>query len=526
MVVVRVVEARRVVQRVVQHVADEADFLREHVELLLSTRVEAREHALRIVRRRVRRKAAACVEVLINEIVALPVRGDRGELRLERQLVVQLEADIADVVRRLFRRDSVRSILVRAFAVPARVLRRNVAAVPDPVPVEEHGEALGRLEEQLGVERVVVDATAVVAVQQILRIAVLVLVRVPNAQREGFCGEGNVRDRLHLECATVALAVVVAVGREQARIPLAELRLAAAHDDRSAGRVAAPQNRLRAAVDLDRLDVEGVDQLARAGRHKHAIEHDADVRDLGLLDVRIAEAADVDRARARAGGVHADEHVRREAVEIAQRAGRERLDRLLPEMLDRDRNVLNRLFAQARGHDDLFDAGFCGRGRRCRRGVLRPSDGRAERADSGQRRDSCERLSYHGVPQSCFCSAAQLASEPRAVPSSLRWRGGPLLSAAHRTTPGRGFEHVSSEPAGAVGPDECASAALRSLSSRAVLRSRPAPPKERLSWADQPHTARCARSAARARCPPALAHAADAAPSALRNNARRDSDRA
>ena len=88
--------------------------------------------------------------------------------------------------------------------------------------------------------------------------------------------------------------------------------------DRPAGGVLAEEDTLRPTVNLDLLDVEGIDQLGGAGADHHIVDQQADDRILALFDIRVAETANENGRGAGAGGVQADEDVGRLSGEIQQ----------------------------------------------------------------------------------------------------------------------------------------------------------------------------------------------------------------
>ena len=304
--------------------------------------------------------AAGAVEVLEHHIVAAQVRGDGGEvadLGLQRGLGAQA-VHIVDLP--LFGVAAVGPVDEGIVAVEGGILRRNVAPVFQAVPIEQHGECLVGLEEQLEVARGVVHRAPAAAGDLVQPVATAALVGEAAAQAEHILHQRHIHAALQVPGVSRAPAIEFAPAAQQARAEALKVGVAPPHHDGAAAGVLALQHGLRPAVDFHLLNIEGVEQLAGAGAEEDIVEQHAGGGVLGLLDIRIALAADVNGAGRRPRGVHADEDIGREAVEIAQGAGREALNGLCGEGRNGHRHILQRLIALAGAHDDLLNAGFGG----------------------------------------------------------------------------------------------------------------------------------------------------------------------
>src|SRR5690606_15526394 len=136
------------------------------------------------------------------------------------------------------------------------------------------------------------------------------------------------------------------------------VRLAAEPLDRAADRVLARQRALRAAQDLDPVEVDEVERGTERDAVVDVVDVDADARFVRELEVVLADAADVDRGGLRAAALSA----RREAD--AGRALGELLDIGLVagfhqrgvDRGDGERGFLQALPAELGGDDDFVDA--------------------------------------------------------------------------------------------------------------------------------------------------------------------------
>ena len=168
-------------------------------------------------------------------------------------------------------------------------------------------------------------------------------------QGQGVIHQGNVDPALE-DSGVVVADLPGHLGPE-----LVELRAHPVDDDVAADGVLAEQHPLRAAVDFNALHIEDVDQLAGAGAHLDAIDDHSHLRALRLLDVRVADAADVQGAGARPGGVHADIDIGRQPVKVPQGLRLELLDLLHAEGRHRNGHVLLRLLPPPGGDYHLLD---------------------------------------------------------------------------------------------------------------------------------------------------------------------------
>ena len=336
---IEVVDARHEVHRV-REVAGQAHFLGEHVVALVAQGVQLGEGDGRAV-------DGAAVEVLIHQIVAGMVAGDRVDDVAVAEFPLGPEPQLVHVV--LDRFLLVGQVLEGIVAVEARILRRYLAAVADAVVGEDGIEAVVRRPAQgrgVGGE---IDVASRLAQGQVVVEAVPVA--GDGAQLEG----QGVVDQRDVEAALDDSGIVVAGFGGQPRADLVELGPHPVDDHVAADGVLAEQHALGTPVDLDALHVEGIDQLPGAGAHLDAIDDDAHLRALRLLDVGVADAADVQGAGARTGGVHADVHVGNQAVEVAQGLRLDLLDLLRAEGGHRQRHVLLRFLATPGGDHDLLD---------------------------------------------------------------------------------------------------------------------------------------------------------------------------
>ena len=148
----------------------------------------------------------------------------------------------------------------------------------------------------------------------------------------------------------------------------AKLRLAAelaggplGHDlHRAADRVLAEERALRSAQHLDALDVEQFEHRARRAGEVDVVDVDADARILGDDEVGLADAAEEDLREVAAAAAVArvrELHVRRRVGDAAKVAHAQLAERFAAERRNRDRHVLQVLFAPPRRDDDrLLDA--------------------------------------------------------------------------------------------------------------------------------------------------------------------------
>ncbi len=166
-------------------------------------------------------------------------------------------------------------------------------------------------------------------------------------------------DRHRAADLDVAL-VVAAAGRRDVERRIFGDDVAGHVLDGARERVLAVQGALRAAQHFDALDVIHVEQGALRTRDVHVVQVDADARLEAPQRVVLSDAADigVDRAGGRAPGIHFD--VRGVRGHVFQRA-----DVLLQQLIrsecgDRDRDVLQALFAPPGRDGDLLDGAGLG----------------------------------------------------------------------------------------------------------------------------------------------------------------------
>jgi hypothetical protein len=135
------------------------------------------------------------------------------------------------------------------------------------------------------------------------------------------------------------------------------LRLARVQLDRAADGVASGQRALRATQDLDTLEVEQVEHRAGQRGVVHVVHIDADAGLQRGVEIALADAAD----RGGDGGpegraLRLEGDVRRLARQLCDVGLRAILEHARGDRRDRERGVLNVLFAELRGDDDLLDA--------------------------------------------------------------------------------------------------------------------------------------------------------------------------
>ncbi len=191
----------------------------------------------------------------------------------------------------------------------------------------------------------------------------------------------------------------LARGVEAARVGLRRV-----HRDRAAGRVAAEQRALRAAQDLDAVEVVEHHGRALRARREHAVRVEGDALVARLRLVSRAEAADEDQ-RDRVVAVLEELQVRHQAAHVEQRDDAILVERRLVERADRERRVLQGGLAPRRGDDDFPE-------RRLRLGVCGHYRWQAQhRAAQNRKRSS------HGSPRSLrFCCALLARRRRRRTP--------------------------------------------------------------------------------------------------------------
>ena len=118
--------------------------------------------------------------------------------------------------------------------------------------------------------------------------------------------------------------------------------------------VAAEQRALRAAQDLDAVEVVEHHGRALRARREHAVRVEGDALVARLRLVTRAEAADEDQ-RDRVVAVLEELQVRHQAAHVEQRDDAILVQRRLVERADRERRVLQGRLAPRRGDDDLAE---------------------------------------------------------------------------------------------------------------------------------------------------------------------------
>ena len=336
---IEVVDARHEVHGV-REVSGKAHFLGEDVVLLVAQGVQLGE-------RRCPAVDGGAVEVLVNLVVAGMVAGDRVDDVAVAELPFGPEPHLVHVVpdRLLL----VRQVLEGIVAVEAWILGRNLAPVAKAVVGEDGIEAVRRRPAQRRRVGGEIDVAGRIVQRDVVVEAVAFAGNGAHLERQG------VVDQRDVDPALDDSGVEVADLSGQPRSDLVELRPHPVDHHVAADGVLAEQNALGTPVNLDALHIEGVDQLAGAGAHLNAIDDDADLRALGFFDVRVTDAADVQGAGAGTGGVHADVHVRDEAVEVPQGLRLDLLDLLRAKGGHRKRHVLLGFLAAPGSDHDLLD---------------------------------------------------------------------------------------------------------------------------------------------------------------------------
>ena len=131
--------------------------------------------------------------------------------------------------------------------------------------------------------------------------------------------------------------------------------------DRAADRVAALERALRAAQDLDPLEVEQVEVRAGQRRIIDVVDIDADAGLEGRVEVELADAADrrADRGTER-GALLAQHDVRGLVGDLDEAVLAARLEQLAGNGGDRQRRVLQPLLAELGGDEDFLLAALPG----------------------------------------------------------------------------------------------------------------------------------------------------------------------
>jgi hypothetical protein len=107
------------------------------------------------------------------------------------------------------------------------------------------------------------------------------------------------------------------------------------------------------AQDLDAVEVHQLEQRARQRRNEHVVDVDADARIERVVEVGLADAADVrDQAGAAVLRLRRERHVRRLRGDFGDVGLAARLEHLGVDRGDRDRRVLQVLLAELRGDGD------------------------------------------------------------------------------------------------------------------------------------------------------------------------------
>ena len=231
--------------------------------------------------------------------------------------------------------------LVKILVVPAQ---QRGGAVTDPhLPCRARSP--GVLRHQVAAGSTVLDPAVALVVQRI------------DAQRRGLAG-GDVDHPVHV------LLAVVADAHGGARLEL-RLRATGDHRDRTGGSVAAEQGALRTLQHFDALDIDERQQDATATPAVHTVDEHAHGRISTDAEVVGLDAAQLD---AGLGRLHcADLQTGHECIDVAQVLGGDVTQQGFVHHLQRDRHVLQFLFAALRGHRDLVEGDGIG----LLRGILR-----------------------------------------------------------------------------------------------------------------------------------------------------------
>ena len=125
--------------------------------------------------------------------------------------------------------------------------------------------------------------------------------------------------------------------------------------DQAANGIFAEQRALRSAQYLNALDIQGLEDGAVRAAHEHAVDHDADGRIEGFLDVLKADAAQGNGGVIGAAGADLiEDDIGDGVLHVANVLEKSALDHVLRDGGDRRRHVLKVFFPLARGDRDFF----------------------------------------------------------------------------------------------------------------------------------------------------------------------------
>ena len=360
-------------------------------QLVAALRVNSRP--LGVVERE-RRSVPVLVDLLVGGEVAeqvlepvrignVPARIEDVHLAVEERVVTVAVLQHVVTVAGLRRRDALRALVVEEAehlvglrhvldGVCVLVLLRVVVAVVEL-------ERIARSPHQRRADGLVLHLARFPAERQVVEVAVA----LPVCARDLECELLAHRD---VDVAVELLVVIVAVAEAHAAAEL-RLRTLPGDVDDAGDRVAAEQRALRAAQDLDALQIDGLEHRAGIRADEHAVDDDADRGIEVLLDVGGADAADRDRRRtARSLLQVVDDDVGRRVGEVLQIDIEAPVELGLAHRADRGAEVLQVLLALARSHHDfLKSARF-----HLDLDVLRLCDFRAQRRAECGRDGDCE----------------------------------------------------------------------------------------------------------------------------------------
>ena len=340
-----------------------AEFLRQLLEVIDAV---ARR---RLERDEARTRRIAAVDVAEARILSRFVGRDRGQRHRAREIPVELDratellGRLRVVVAFVERNDVTIEVRVQVAAARRQDVRAEDlrgALVVAPVQVDERAEIFARLEQQLAADRkilvlakrIVLPGEAVVDPVVAIQVEDREAARNRVAEAAACCGFEIQRADFADRCARVTVEVF-------ARLDRVEL-------DDAGRRVAAEQRALRAAQHFDALDVEQREALQDHVFHDHFVHDDGHGLRGREVEVRIAEAAQVEtrcHAAVRGLGIEARHAAGQRANVFA--ALEYRGEAVAGHRGDRNRYVFQAFFTALRRDADFFEYPFHLRAGRC-----------------------------------------------------------------------------------------------------------------------------------------------------------------